>query len=357
MLNSITEFIKTYGEPAERSYFEPYPQFGLKPQGEFSIIDERYNYADSGAYAIQILEDIAAKGFDAVRSKKIDREDQAFKGQDIARVGAEFRGRQAAKMILLGAEEISGIENYDEFKDKVLSKKVAEVGEKAVAAAPRKTNLSGKIFDIIVENSHIFHPVEQGKTAEPIINFGILEKSYQLILDSDSLLLNGKKLEGTELTTELKYLKAINKGGIFPPPTTAAASYNLQDTYITPTEMSLKRIPQNDTRFRNANFSRVVFDESERYPETPGIFNDADLENTTFDNCTFTNVDFSKIDSKIFRTIKFPNCKFENPTLPSGFALNEGGNRITKKIIKPPSAPKKALSVILRRQEYLMTLT
>ena len=90
---------------------------------------------------------------------------------------------------------------------------------------------------------------------------------------------------------------------------------------------------QEGQKLHGSNFGKIIFDESAvikdeagkniaiTNPKTgakmrSGIFNGADLKDSSFRGCIFKNVDFSEI--KNIETLRFAGCEFEGCTFPKG---------------------------------------
>jgi len=103
---------------------------------------------------------------------------------------------------------------------------------------------------------------------------------------------------------------------------------------------------QEGQKLHRSNFGKIIFDESAvikdeagkniaiSNPKTgekmrSGIFNGADLKDSSFRGCVFKNVDFSEI--KNIKTLKFAGCEFEGCTFPKGIDF-DGKNFNYKKV-------------------------
>ncbi len=107
-------------------YHKPYRQSGLHSvdmttcggSSDVTEVDPEFRTSDCGVYAMQTMSNISDFGFDeAAKNKTPDSSD----GAAIVGVGAKLRAEQAVRLLVYGAENINGVLNIQDLKNRIVS--------------------------------------------------------------------------------------------------------------------------------------------------------------------------------------------------------------------------------------------
>ncbi len=234
------------------NYHKPYVQSGQKHSAMGLEVDPDYQTSDCGVYAMQVMEDIAKSGFAEAAKRKYSDE---LNGPEIVAMGAKFRARQAAKMIILGKEEnISGIENFETFKSQVLEKNKSAIFSRPAS----EPEIASSEFTNTILTALSLRGTELSRTHNGF-RFKIEKDNYCLDPTYGTLYKNHKYIgDSKKLEKEFKYIKEFAEAKALPP------------TYVIEKIPSPHPQPTDDTKLfattSQATSSPTYMDMAEKIP-------------------------------------------------------------------------------------------